>query len=171
MTSQVDPGKINRPSIAWVILLANDRHSRPRFLSDFSSPDGVFAHHRVQLWFVKASKFRARLDMCGSLPCIIKERFEQMQTATRTKRTERLDARVTKDEKRVIETAADLRGLTVTDLMRTVLTDAAARIIRESEVLVLSARSRAAFVDALMNPPMPSARMLAAAQRYRQEVR
>jgi uncharacterized protein (DUF1778 family) len=94
-----------------------------------------------------------------------------MQTATQTKRTERLDARVTKDEKRVIEMAADLRGLTVTDLMRTVLTDAATRIIRESEVLILSERSRAAFVDALMNPPKPSARMLAAAKRYRQEVR
>jgi uncharacterized protein (DUF1778 family) len=94
-----------------------------------------------------------------------------MPTATQPKRTERLDARVTKDEKRVIETAADLRGLTVTDLMRTVLTDAAARIIRESEVLVLSERSRTAFVDALMNPPKPSARMLAAAKRYRQEVR
>jgi uncharacterized protein (DUF1778 family) len=94
-----------------------------------------------------------------------------MQTATRTKRTERLDARVTKDEKRVIETAADLRGLSVTDLMRTVLTDAAIRIIRESEVLVLAERSRAVFVEALMNPPKPSAQALAAARRYRQEVR
>jgi uncharacterized protein (DUF1778 family) len=97
-----------------------------------------------------------------------------MATATqskRMKRTERLDARVTKEEKRVIETAANLRGLTVTDLTRTVLTDAAARIIRENEVLVLSERSRAVFVDALMNPPKPSAHTLAAAKRYREEVR
>lgn len=94
-----------------------------------------------------------------------------MQTATQTKRTERLDARVTKDEKRVIETAADLRGLSVTDLMRTVLTDAAARIIRESEVLVLAEHSRAVFVDTLMNPPKPTAHALAAVKRHRQEVR
>jgi uncharacterized protein (DUF1778 family) len=93
-----------------------------------------------------------------------------MRTATQTKRTERLDARVTKDEKRVIETAANLRGLSVTDLMRTVLTDAAARIIRENEVLVLSERSRAVFVEALMRPPKPSARAFAAVRRYRQEV-
>jgi uncharacterized protein (DUF1778 family) len=94
-----------------------------------------------------------------------------MATAAQTKRTERLDARLTKQEKQVIEAAAELRGLSVTDLMRTVLTDAAARIIRESETLVLSGRSRAVFVDALMNPPKPNAHALAAAKRYRREVR
>jgi uncharacterized protein (DUF1778 family) len=54
--------------------------------------------------------------------------------------------------------------------MRIVLTDAATRMIRESEVLVLSERSRAVFVEALMNPPRPSAHALAAVRRSRQEV-
>jgi len=87
------------------------------------------------------------------------------------KRTERLDARVTKEEKRVIETAASLRGISVTDLMRTTITDAANKIIRENEILTLSERERQAFVQALMNPRRPNDAAIAAVRRYRREVR
>jgi uncharacterized protein (DUF1778 family) len=92
-------------------------------------------------------------------------------TGYAAKRTERLDARVTKEEKRVIETAANLRGVSVTDLLRTTVTDAATRIIREHEVLSLAERSRHIFVDALMNPPKPNESALAAVKRFRREVR
>ncbi len=88
-----------------------------------------------------------------------------------SKRTERLDARVTKEEKRVVETAANLRGISVTDLMRTAITDAANKIIRENEILTLSERERQAFVQALMNPPRPNNAAIAAVRRYRREVR
>jgi uncharacterized protein (DUF1778 family) len=87
------------------------------------------------------------------------------------KRTERLDARVTKEEKRIVETAASLRGISVTDLMRTVITDAANKIIQENETLTLSEREREAFVQALMNPPQPNDAAAAAVRRYRREVR
>ena len=87
------------------------------------------------------------------------------------KRTERLDARVTKEEKRVVETAANLRGISVTDLMRTAITDAANKIIRENEILTLSERERQAFVQALMNPSRPNDAAIAAVRRYRREVR
>ena len=92
------------------------------------------------------------------------------QAAYAPKRSERLDARVTKQEKEIIETAATLRGISVTDLLRMSATDAATQIIRENEVLTLSARSRAVFVNALLNPPKPNEKALAAAKRYRQEV-
>jgi uncharacterized protein (DUF1778 family) len=95
-----------------------------------------------------------------------------MPTGTATaKRTERLDARVTKEEKRVVETAASLRGISVTDLMRTAITDAANKIIQENEILTLSERERRAFVQALMNPPRPNDAAMAAVRRYRREVR
>ena len=94
-----------------------------------------------------------------------------MPAAATAKRTERLDARVTREEKRVIETAARLRGISVTDLMRTTITDAATRIIRENELLILSERERQAFVQALMNPPRPNEAAVAAVQRYRRQVR
>jgi uncharacterized protein (DUF1778 family) len=87
------------------------------------------------------------------------------------KRTQRLDARVTKREKEVIETAAALRGISVTDLLRMSATDTATRIIRENELLTLSGQARTIFVDALLNPPKPNEKALAAAKRFRQEVR
>jgi len=86
------------------------------------------------------------------------------------KRSRRLDARVTPEEKRIIETAASLRGISVTDLLRTSVNDAATRIIRESEVLTLAERSRKIFVEALLNPPSPNEKALAAAKRFGQEV-
>jgi uncharacterized protein (DUF1778 family) len=95
---------------------------------------------------------------------------EAMATAA-ARRTERLDARVTKEEKRVIERAATLRGISVTDLMRTSITDAATKIIQENEILNLSERERQSFVQTLMNPPGPNETAVAAALRYRREVR
>jgi len=93
-----------------------------------------------------------------------------MPTAATAKRTERLDARVTKEEKRLIETAATLRGISVTDLLRTSATDAATKIVHENEVLTLSERERRTFVQALMSPPQPNDAAVAAVQRYRRKV-
>ena len=92
------------------------------------------------------------------------------QLAYAKKRTERLDARVTREEKQIIETAASLRGIPVSDLLRSSVKDAATQIIRESEVLALTGRSRKIFVDALMNPPKPNEKALAAVKRFKQEV-
>ena len=77
---------------------------------------------------------------------------------------------MTREEKRLIEAAATLRGISVTDLMRTSITDAATRIIRENEILTLSEQERQNFVQTLMNPPRPNKAAIAAVQRYRREV-
>ena len=68
------------------------------------------------------------------------------QAAYATRKSARLDARVSRKEKDLIEAAARLRGISVTDFLRTTATDAANRIIRESEVLILAERSRRIFV-------------------------
>ncbi len=86
-------------------------------------------------------------------------------------RTERIEARVTKQEKEVIATAASLRGISDSDLVRTAITDAANRIIAESQTLTLSEQERRTFVQALMNPPKPTKAAIAAAKRFRREVR
>ncbi len=93
------------------------------------------------------------------------------QAAYATKKSARLDARVSQKEKDLIEAAASLRGISVTDFLRTTATDAAHRIIRESEVLTLSERSRKIFVEALLNPPTPNDAAITAARRLKQEVR
>lgn len=92
------------------------------------------------------------------------------QAGYAAKRSARLDARVSPKEKALIETAASLRGISVTDFLRTTATDAAHQIIRESEVLTLAERSRKVFVDALLNPPRPNTAATAAARRFKQEV-
>lgn len=92
------------------------------------------------------------------------------QAAYAARRNERLDARVSQKEKDLIETAARLRGISITDFLRTTVTDAAHRIIRESETLTLAERSRKIFVETLLNPPKPNDAAIAAARRLRQEV-
>ncbi len=85
-------------------------------------------------------------------------------------RTERLDARLSREEKEIIETAANLRGTSFSDFVRMVTKEAALKTIREHEVLVLSGESRRVFVEALLNPPKPNAKLTAAARRLREEV-
>jgi len=92
------------------------------------------------------------------------------QAGYATKRSARLDARVSRKEKELIEMAAGLRGVSVTDFLRTTATDAAHRIIRESEGITLAERSRKIFVEGLLNPPRPNDAAMAAAKRFKQEV-
>ena len=92
-----------------------------------------------------------------------------MATATVT-RNERLDARVTREEKEMIETAASLRGTSASDFVRMATKEAALNIIREHEVLTLNEEARRVFVEALLNPPKPNERAIAAARRYREEI-
>ena len=85
-------------------------------------------------------------------------------------RNERLDARVTREEKEAIETAANLRGISYSDFVRTALREAALNTIRDYEQLSLSHRSREVFVEALLNPPKPTAKAIAAAKRFKREI-
>lgn len=92
-----------------------------------------------------------------------------MATTTVT-RAERLDARVTREEKEMIETAASLRGTSASDFVRMATKEAALNIIREHEVLTLNEEARRVFVEALLHPPKPNQKATAAARRYRQEI-
>jgi uncharacterized protein (DUF1778 family) len=47
--------------------------------------------------------------------------------------------------------------------------EAALQIIREHEVLTLNERAKQIFVEALLNPPKPNARAIAAARRLKEE--
>jgi uncharacterized protein (DUF1778 family) len=84
---------------------------------------------------------------------------------------ERLEARLTPEQKKRIEHAARIKGTSVSDFVIGSAQDAAARTIRESEVLTLNEKARTVFVNALLNPPRPSTRLLAAAKRYKQRAK
>ncbi len=83
-------------------------------------------------------------------------------------RGERLETRVTADQKNLIEHAAALQGRTVTDFVLTSLHDAARRAIEEHQRLDLSVRDSQAFVEALIDPRPVNDRLRDTVRRYRQ---
>ena len=93
------------------------------------------------------------------------------QSAKTSLKNERLEARLTRDQKRLIERAAQLRGRTVTDFVVDEIQAAAVAVIRESETLQLSEQAREEFVHALLHPPAPNSAAKAAMARYRRRVK
>ena len=83
-------------------------------------------------------------------------------------RGERLETRVTAEQKNLIERAAALQGRTVTDFVLTSVQDAARRAIEEHNQLALSVRDSEAFVDALLNPKPVNDRLRDTVRRYRE---
>jgi uncharacterized protein (DUF1778 family) len=82
-------------------------------------------------------------------------------------RSERLEARVTADQKTLIEEAAALQGRTVTDFVLTSVQEAARQAIADHRSLTLSLRDSRAFVSALTKPKPVNARLRETVRRYR----
>lgn len=83
----------------------------------------------------------------------------------------RLEARVTKDQKRLIERAARLNGTSVTDFLVASAQKAAADTVRDFEILTLSREDQERFVKAILNPPQPNDALKAGAARHKLLVR
>lgn len=92
------------------------------------------------------------------------------QTNSKQTKAERLEARISKEQKELFQRAADLQGRTLTDFIISSLQNAANQIIQEHEVMILSRRDQEVFVEALLNPAEPSAKLTTAAQRYKQNM-
>jgi uncharacterized protein (DUF1778 family) len=90
------------------------------------------------------------------------------RSASGRTRAERFEARVTAEQKSLIERAAALQGRTVTDFVLTSVQDAARRAIEEHHQLELSVRDSEAFVDALLNPKPVNDRLRDTVRRYRE---
>ena len=83
-------------------------------------------------------------------------------------RTERAEARLLPEQKKRIEMAASLKGLSVSDFIVQHADEAAIKTIESHTAWVLSAKDMEFLVQVLLNPPEPSARMKAAAKRYKE---
>jgi uncharacterized protein (DUF1778 family) len=86
--------------------------------------------------------------------------------APRTK-VARLEARISAEQKQLLEHAAELQGRTLTEFVIRSAQEAAREAIREHELLSLSARDTQAFVTALLKPLAPGERLKRAAARYK----
>lgn len=81
---------------------------------------------------------------------------------------ERLETRVSAEEKALLQRAASLENRSVTDFIRSSARAAATDTIRRHETMTLSAQDSALFIEALMNSPAPATRLRAAAQAHRE---
>jgi len=72
------------------------------------------------------------------------------QPVAQRRRGERLEARVTAEQKALIEHAAALQGRSVTDFVLAAVQDAAARAIEQHQRITLSINDGRSFVEALV---------------------
>ncbi|HSK76581.1 MAG TPA: DUF1778 domain-containing protein [Thermoanaerobaculia bacterium] len=86
------------------------------------------------------------------------------QPADRELKNERIELRVDPSAKKLIQRAIAISGLTAGDLAY----EGARRVLDERERMMLIGADRDAFLDAVMNPPKPTAKLLAALRRYRE---
>jgi uncharacterized protein (DUF1778 family) len=86
----------------------------------------------------------------------------------RSRKEERLEARVTSEQKRLIARAAALRGFSVTEFVVASAQQAASEAIKDFELLTLHDSARDVFVKAILNPPAPTKAARAAAKRYKE---
>lgn len=90
--------------------------------------------------------------------------------ATDKSRGARLEARISVEQKSVLQQAAALSGRTLSEFVVTSAQEAASRVIKEHETIRLSRTEQMAFVSALLRPPRPNARLRKAAAAYRKQM-
>ena len=79
----------------------------------------------------------------------------------------RIDVRASASQKALLERAAALEGRTLSEFVLAYAQPAAERAIREQHVIALSSQDSVTFVEALLNPPEPNARLRAVWERYK----
>jgi uncharacterized protein (DUF1778 family) len=77
---------------------------------------------------------------------------------------ERIELRVAPSAKLLIQRAMAVSGLTAGDLAY----EGARRVLDEHERMVLAGADRDAFLEAVMNPPEPTEKLVAALRRHRE---
>lgn len=84
---------------------------------------------------------------------------------TAASRTDRIELRATKEEKRLLAAAAAQERLDVTGFILRSALPAARDVLDRAERIVLSERDSARVLELLENPPEPTAALMAAARR------
>jgi uncharacterized protein (DUF1778 family) len=95
------------------------------------------------------------------------------KTEKKLNKEERLEARLTREQKELLQRAADLEGRTLTDFVVSHAQQAAIKTIEEHTIIQLSREDSIAFVNSLLDPPeLPPGEPLARAiARYQEKAR
>jgi uncharacterized protein (DUF1778 family) len=83
--------------------------------------------------------------------------------ASRELKKERIELRVAASAKELIQRAMTISGLTAGDLAY----EGARRVLDEHQRMMLTGADRDAFLDAVVNPPEPADRLIAALRRHK----
>jgi uncharacterized protein (DUF1778 family) len=97
-------------------------------------------------------------------------RHTQSERAQASPRGERLEARISSEQKALFQRAAELQGRTLTDFVIASVHESAVKTISELEAIRLTAADSRAFAEALLHPREPIPELRAAAERYRKMV-
>jgi uncharacterized protein (DUF1778 family) len=89
------------------------------------------------------------------------------QSSHRELKKERIELRVAPSAKLLIQRAMAISGLTAGDLAY----EGARRVLDEHERRMLVGADRDAFLEAVMNPPEPTEKLVAALRRHREVLR
>jgi uncharacterized protein (DUF1778 family) len=84
--------------------------------------------------------------------------------ALRELKKERIELRVAASAKELIQHAMAVSGLTAGDLAY----EGARRVLDEHQRMILTGADRDAFLDAVVNPPEPTPKLVNALRRHRQ---
>jgi uncharacterized protein (DUF1778 family) len=82
-------------------------------------------------------------------------------------RGSRLEARISNEQKALFQQAAMLSTRTLSEFVVASAQEAAIRIIEAHETIRLEREDQIRFVQTLLNPPEPNARLRQAAKQYR----
>lgn len=97
----------------------------------------------------------------------VEHRTSGKRTAKALGKDERVAARLSTDQKQLLQRAADLEHRTLTDFMVDSGVRRAEEVIRRHEVITLSEQGARAFMEAVYNPQPPTAYLRQAAERYK----
>ena len=92
---------------------------------------------------------------------------DQARGAKALGKSERVAARLSPEQKRLLQRAADLEHRTLTDFLVERGLRGAEEVVRRHEVMTLSERSARAFMEAISNPEPANAYLRQAAERYK----
>jgi uncharacterized protein (DUF1778 family) len=79
---------------------------------------------------------------------------------------ERLEARVTAEEKELLQEAAAAKGLTLTAFITSSAREAAIKVLREQQVIELGRKDQRAFAQAMLDPDAPNEHLRTLAKRH-----
>src|SRR3972149_2266387 len=105
--------------------------------------------------------------MCGHCTESLIYSWWRKDPMVKTEKMDRIDLRVTKEQKEVLARAAVLSGVSMSSfLVANALTEAK-KIVAKSEVIVLSNRDRDLFYSILRQPPKPNKNLVKLLRNHR----